>query len=54
MVALVWHKKHIEERTGRGILPVINSRMADVDSVGSRRRKKTRLSESSRAIPYQD
>lgn len=37
MIALVWHKKHIEERTGRGILPVIKSRMADVDSVGSRR-----------------
>ena len=26
METLVWHKKHIEERTGRGILPVIKLR----------------------------
>jgi hypothetical protein len=30
IVALVWHKKHIEERTGRGILPEIKSRMMNV------------------------
>lgn len=46
MVALDWHRKHIEERTGRGILPMIRLRKMNVlqqNCVSEAELEKTRL-----------